>query len=41
MRTFENLNNIKKVHLIGIGGVSMSAIAIVLKKAGFIVTGSD
>ena len=31
----------KKIHMIGICGVSMSAIALVLKKAGYIVTGSD
>ena len=28
MREFEALKNIKKVHMIGIGGVSMSGIAI-------------
>lgn len=30
-----------KVHFIGIGGVSMSGIAMLLKKNGFTVTGSD
>ena len=40
-KTFKNLNNIKKIHMIGIGGVSMSAIALVLKKAGYEITGSD
>lgn len=40
-KTFKNLSNIKKIHMIGIGGVSMSGIAVVLKKAGFEVTGSD
>lgn len=40
-KTFKNFSNIKKVHMIGIGGVSMSGIAVVLKKAGFEVTGSD
>ena len=34
-------NSNKKIHMIGICGVSMSAIALVLKKAGYIVTGSD
>ena len=40
-KTFKNLSNVKKIHMIGIGGVSMSGIAVVLKKAGFEVTGSD
>ena len=35
------LNGIKKPHFIGIGGVGMSAIAFVLKKMGFAVSGSD
>lgn len=35
------INGIKKIHMIGIGGVSMSAIALVLHDAGYIVTGSD
>ncbi|MEG1363168.1 MAG: UDP-N-acetylmuramate--L-alanine ligase [Clostridia bacterium] len=33
--------DINKIHLIGIGGISMSGIAMVLKKCGYIVTGSD
>lgn len=33
--------NNKKIHLIGIGGVSMSSIALMLKKMNAIVTGSD
>ncbi len=39
-----NLNLIKKykrVHMIGIGGVSMSGIAEILNNFGVIVTGSD
>ena len=39
-----NIDNIKKyrnVHMIGIGGVSMSGIAAILKNWGFNVTGSD
>ncbi len=36
-----NGKNVKKIHMIGICGVSMSAIALVLKRAGYIVTGSD
>ena len=41
MNKVEILQNVKKVHLIGIGGVSMSAIAIHLKDLGFVVSGSD
>lgn len=37
----ENLDNYNHVHLIGIGGVSMSAIAETLNRWGFKVTGSD
>ena len=37
----ENLDNIKHIHLIGIGGVSMSAIAETLYNWGYTVTGSD
>lgn len=40
-KKYDTLKNINKIHLIGIGGVSMSGIAIMLKKAGYIVTGSD
>ena len=39
-----NINIIKKyktVHMIGIGGVSMSGIAAILKNFGFEITGSD
>ncbi len=36
-----NLNKYKKIHMIGIGGVSMSGIAAILKNWGFLVTGSD
>lgn len=39
-----NINNIRKyknVHMIGIGGVSMSGIAAILTNWGFKVTGSD
>ncbi len=34
-------NDIKNIHLIGIGGVSMSSIAKMLLKMGYNVTGSD
>ena len=39
-----NINNIKKykkIHMIGIGGVSMSGIAEILVNWGFSVSGSD
>lgn len=35
------LNNIKTVHFIGIGGISMSGLAEILLDRGFEVTGSD
>lgn len=37
----ENLKQYKHIHLIGIGGISMSAIAEVLHNLGIFVTGSD
>ena len=36
-----NINNIKKVHFIGIGGIGMSAIADILIAQGLKVSGSD
>ena len=39
-----NINNIKKyknIHMVGIGGVSMSGIAAILNNWGFNITGSD
>lgn len=36
-----DLENIDRIHMIGIGGISMSGIAMMLKKEGKIVTGSD
>lgn len=41
MANIENLKNYKHIYMIGIGGVSMSGIAEILKHFGFIVTGSD
>lgn len=42
MFTFDlNSKEYKKIHFIGIGGVSMSGIAVLLKKSGFEITGSD
>ena len=36
-----NLKDSKHVHLIGIGGINVSAIAKLLKAGGFVVSGSD
>lgn len=41
LEEIKNLDNYKRIHLIGIGGISMSAIAETLKVWGHIVTGSD
>lgn len=38
---FSKLEGIKKIHMIGIGGISMSAIALMLKKNDYDITGSD
>lgn len=35
------LNNVRTVHFIGIGGISMSGLAEILLDQGFMVTGSD
>lgn len=35
------MNRAKYVHFVGIGGVGMSAIAKILIKKGYIVSGSD
>ncbi len=40
-KDFTALKNTHKIHMIGIGGVSMSGIALILKKDGFEVSGSD
>lgn len=37
----DSLDQVKKVFLIGIGGVGMSALAVILKKRGVITAGSD
>ena len=41
MPDINNLKKYKNIHMIGIGGVSMSGIAAILKNWGFHVTGSD
>ena len=37
----KNLDNIKKIHFIGIGGSGMFPIARILKEKGYEITGSD
>ncbi len=41
MPNIDNIKKYNKIHMIGIGGVSMSAIAETLKLWGHVVTGSD
>ena len=41
MPDITRINKYKKIHMIGIGGVSMSGIAAILTNFGFEVTGSD
>ena len=35
------MENIKHIHFLGIGGVSQSALAVILKSKGYKVSGSD
>ncbi|MBE7048971.1 MAG: UDP-N-acetylmuramate--L-alanine ligase [Ruminococcaceae bacterium] len=37
----DKLNRNEPIYMIGIGGISMSALAVILKKAGYAVCGSD
>ncbi len=41
MPNIENIKKYKNIHMIGIGGISMSGIAAILTNWGFHVTGSD
>ena len=41
MPNIDNIKKYKNIHMIGIGGVSMSGIAEILKNWGFHITGSD
>ena len=41
LEEINSLEGYQRIHLIGIGGVSMSAIAETLKYWGYVVTGSD
>ncbi len=41
MPNIENIKKYKNIHMVGIGGVSMSGIAAILTNWGFNVTGSD
>ena len=36
-----SINKKDKIHLIGIGGIGMSGMALILKKMGYDVQGSD
>ena len=41
MPNIDNIKKYKNIHMIGIGGVSMSGIAAILNNWGFTITGSD
>lgn len=41
MEKFPDLNKYQNIHFIGIGGVSMSSLAMMLKEKGKTITGSD
>ena len=41
MPNIEHIKKYKNIHMIGIGGISMSGIAAILQNWGFNVTGSD
>ena len=41
MPNIDNLRKYKNIHMIGIGGISMSGIAEILANLGFSVTGSN
>ena len=40
-QNYQNFKSYQKFHFVGIGGVSMSALALILKGMGKTVTGSD
>ena len=37
----QSIQSANKVHFIGIGGISMSALALILRSRGYEVSGSD
>lgn len=41
MESFPDLNKYSRIHFVGIGGVSMSSLAVILSKNGKTVSGSD
>ncbi len=41
MPNIDNIKKYKNIHMIGIGGISMSGIAEILLNWGFNITGSD
>ena len=36
-----NIKDYKKIYMVGIGGISMSGIALILKSSNYEVSGSD
>jgi len=41
MEKFPNINDLNNIHFVGIGGVSMSSLAMILKQKGKQISGSD
>lgn len=41
MKKFENLSEFSRIYFIGIGGISLSALSIIMKNHNYIVAGSD
>lgn len=41
MANLDELRQYKNIHMVGIGGTSMSGIAEILRNWNFVVTGSD
>ena len=41
MKQLQELNDIKKIHFVGIGGAGMSPLAKIMVELGYEVTGSD
>lgn len=41
MKKFENLSEFSRIYFIGIGGISLSALSVIMKNHNYIVAGSD
>lgn len=41
MKKFDNLGEISRIYFIGIGGISLSALSVIMKNYGYVVGGSD